>query len=403
MKTKGILFFSLILLGCSLTAQVPTKWRGPNGNGIYNETGLLKEWPVSGPSILWHYDQLGEGYSSPVIANGIIYLSGSESGNGFIYALTEDGKLKWKAPYGPEFTESYTGTRSTPVVAGDLLYMYSGLGVIYCLASANGELKWKLDVFNELDGKNIQWGVTETLLIDGERIYCTPGGKTNNLVALNRMTGKLIWSSKGLGELSAYCTPALIELSGRKILVTHTADHIIGVDASDGKLLWSYKHPNEWSVHPNTPLYANGGIFCFSGYGQGGVKLKLSADGSSVSKDWVNENLDSRIGGMVLVKDYLYGSGDTHREWRCVDWKTGEEKYASKEIGKGTVIYADGMLYCYSDRGELALAEATPSGFNLKGRAKVELGNKEHWAHPVISDGKLFIRHGNCLIVYKIK
>ena len=403
MKTKGILFFSLILLGCSLTAQVPTKWRGPNGNGIYNETGLLKEWPVSGPSILWHYDQLGEGYSSPVITNGIIYLSGSESGNGFIYALTEDGKLKWKAPYGPEFTESYTGTRSTPVVAGDLVYMYSGLGVIYCLASANGELKWKLDVFNELDGKNIQWGVTETLLIDGERIYCTPGGKTNNLVALNRMTGKLIWSSKGLGELSAYCTPALIELSGRKILVTHTADHIIGVDASDGKLLWSYKHPNEWSVHPNTPLYANGGIFCFSGYGQGGVKLKLSADGSSVSKDWVNENLDSRIGGMVLVKDYLYGSGDTHREWRCVDWKTGEEKYASKEIGKGTVIYADGMLYCYSDRGELALAEATPSGFNLKGRAKVELGNKEHWAHPVISDGKLFIRHGNCLIVYKIK
>jgi outer membrane protein assembly factor BamB len=404
MKTKRI-FLSVILLFLifSVTSQVTTRWRGPNANGIYNETGVLKQWPATGPAIAWHFDQLGEGYSSPAIANGLIYLSGSESGAGFIYALTPDGKLKWKAPYGTEFTESYPGSRSTPVIAGDLLYMFSGLGVVYCMSASNGELKWKKDLFGELDGKNITWGVTETLVVDGDKIYCTPGGKTHNFVAIDRMTGKIIWSSKGLGELSAYCTPTLVELPQRKIFVTHTADHILGIDASNGNLLWSYSHTNEWSVHPNAPIYNDGMIFCFSGYGKGSVMLKLSADGTSVTKEWTNEKLDSRIGGMVLVNGYLYGSGDKGREWRCIDWKTGEEKYASTAIGKGAVIYADGMLFCYSDRGELALVEASPSGFNVKSKTKVELGNKEHWAHPVINDDILFVRHGNTLIAYKIK
>ena len=404
MRTRLISISVILLLTVfSGFSQEVTKWRGPNANGIYNETGLLKEWPAAGPDVVWSFDQLGEGYSSPAFANGLIYLSGSESGAGFIYALAPDGKLKWKAPYGPEFTESYPGARSTPVIAGDLLYMFSGHGVVYCMNASNGEVKWKLDTFNDTDGKNIRWGVTETLVVDGDKIYCTPGGKTHNIVALNRLTGKVIWSSKGLGELSAYCTPSLVELPQRKILVTHTADHIVGVDASNGNLLWSYSHTNQWSVHPNAPIYHDGSLFCFSGYGKGSVMLKLSADGSAVTKQWTNEKLDSRIGGMVLVNGCLYGSGDKGREWRCVDWKTGEEKYASAEIGKGAVIYADGMLYCYSDKGELALAEATPAGFNIKGKTKVTMGNKEHWAHPVIRDGKLFIRHGNALVAYKIK
>ncbi|MDD4755093.1 MAG: PQQ-like beta-propeller repeat protein [Prolixibacteraceae bacterium] len=400
-NTISLILF--LLFTCSiLSAQVPTKWRGPNGNGVYEETGLLKKWPESGPEIIRHYEGLGEGHSSPAFANGMIYLSGMIDGEGYIFVLNPQGKLEWKASYGPEFVESYPGSRSTPVIAGDLLYIYSGSGVLTCMDANDGSIKWSRDSFKDFDGKNITWGVTETVVIDGETVFLTPGGKKNNVVALNRFNGELIWTSPGVGELSAYCTPLLVDLPARKLLVTMTADHIIGIDASDGKLLWSYPQTNRWNVHANTPVFYDGDLFCFSGYGQGGVKLDLSSDGSSVKKVWTNKNLDSRIGGIVVIDGYLYGSGDNSREWRCVDWVTGDEKYAATDIGKGVVIYADGMLYCYSDRGELALAEASPEGFNILGSTRVILGTGQHWSHPVIHNKRLFLRHGNVLIAYKI-
>ncbi|SHF68815.1 Outer membrane protein assembly factor BamB, contains PQQ-like beta-propeller repeat [Mariniphaga anaerophila] len=404
MFTKAVnLILLLVFTGSAILAQVPTKWRGPNGNGVYNDTGLLKKWPASGPEIIWHFDGLGEGHSSPVFANGAIYLSGMEETTGYIYVLSTAGGLKWKVPYGEEFHESYPGSRSTPVIVGDLLYIYSGLGVLTCMDANNGDVKWRKDVFKDFDGKNIRWGVTETPVVNDDLIYITPGGKKDNVVAMNRFAGDLVWSSPGKGETSAYCTPLLIEFPSRKLLVTHTADHIIGIDAKDGKMLWSYPQTNRWQVHANTPIYYNGGLFCFSGYGQGGVKLELTDDGSSVEKAWFNDKLDNRIGGMVLIEGYLYGSGDNNRQWRCVDWKTGEEKYVSTDIGKGVTVAADGMLFCYSERGELALVEATPAGFNPTGKTKVELGSAQHWAHPVVNDGKLYLRHGNTLIAYKVK
>lgn len=403
MFSKLVLSTILLVFTLTIFAQNPTKWRGPNGNGIYQETGLIKEWPASGPEIIWHFDGLGEGHSSPAFANNTIYLSGMEGTTGYIYALSNFGGLKWKVPYGEEFHESYPGSRSTPVIAGDLLYIYSGQGGLTCMDANNGEVKWRKDVFNDFDGKNIRWGVTETVVVDGDMVFVTPGGRKNNVVALNRFTGNLVWSSPGKGELSAYCTPLLIELPSRKLLVTHTAGHIIGLDTKDGKMLWSYPQTNRHQVHANTPIYFDGGLFCFSGYGQGGVKLELSADGSSVKKAWFSDKLDSRMGGMVLINGHLYGSGDANRQWRCVDWKTGEEKYAAADIGKGVVIAADGMLYCYSERGELALVEAIPKGFNPTGITRVELGSGQHWSHPVIYDGRLYLRHGNTLIAFKLK
>lgn len=404
MFTRAVTFATiLIFTSVSILAQTPTKWRGPNGNGVYDETGLLKEWPASGPEIIWSYDALGEGHSSPAIANGLIYLSGMEGETGFVYALTPDGNLKWKKSYGEEFHESYPGSRSTPVIAGDLLYIYSGKGDLTCMDAGSGDIKWQKNAFDDFDGKNIRWGVTETVVVDGDKVYFTPGGKKNNVVALNRLTGEVIWSSPGKGEVSAYCTPLLVDLPSRKLLVTHTADHIIGVDTKDGKMLWSYPFTNRWQVHANTPIFYKGDLFCFSGYGQGGVKLNLSEDGSKVEKAWFNEHLDSRIGGMVVLDGYLYGSGDNNREWRCVNWETGEETYASKDIGKGVVIADDNMLYCYSDRGELGLAKATSEEFNLVSKTRVELGSAQHWSHPVINNGRLYLRHGNTLLVYKIK
>ena len=195
---------------------------------------------------------------------------------------------------------------------------------------------------------------------------------------------------------------ALIQLPGRKLLVTMTANNILGLDADSGKLLWSHPQTNQYSVHANTPIYQNGAVFCFSGYGKGGVMLELSEDGSSATKKWFCNTMNSRIGGAVAVGGYIYGSGDSDREWQCIDWETGEQKYTTTEVGNGVVIYADGMLYWYSQRGELALVKPTPDGFQIAGETKVSLGSGQHWAHPVISDKLLFVRHGDTLIVYKV-
>jgi outer membrane protein assembly factor BamB len=221
-------------------------------------------------------------------------------------------------------------------------------------------------------------------------------------MALNRMNGETIWNCAGLGELSAYCTPLLIKLPARQLLVTHTASHVIGIDATTGQFLWSSEHPNQWAVHPNTPIYSNGQLFVFSGYGQGGEMLKLNADGSSVTKEWEIKGFDSRMGGAVLIDGNLYGSGDTDRSWQCIDWNSGERKYSSTEVGKGVVIAVNKKLIGYSEKGELFLADANSSGLNVISKTKVTLGTEQHWAHPVVNDNLLYLRHGDTLMAYKI-
>jgi len=400
-KKTSLLFVSL-LLTTFVFAQEPTVWRG-DGSGVYNESGLLKEWPINGPEILWTFEGLGEGHSSPVFANDLIYLSTMIEEEGYIFVFNQEGKEQWKVNYGKEFKESYPGARTSVVVASDLMYMYTGYGELVCMDAKNGDKKWTKKAFEDFDGENIRWGVTETVVVNGDMVYMTPGGKENNVVALNRFTGDFVWTSAGKGEKAAYCTPLLVELPDRKLLVTHTADHIIGLDAKTGEMLWDYPQTNRWQVHANTPVFYDGDLFCFSGYGQGGVKLDLSDDGTSVKKAWFKTELVSRMGGMGVLDGYIYGSGDKARQWRCVNWETGEENYVADAIAKGVTIYADGMLYCYSERGELALVEANPKEFKVVSQIKVELGTAQHWAHPVINNGRLFVRHGDALIAYKIK
>lgn len=403
MKIRLIISLFFLSLLNTVDGQDHTKWRGPHGNGNYDETGLMKSWPENGPEVLWTFESLGAGFSSPAVVNNKIYLSGMEDATGFVYALSNDGKLLWKTAYGPEFIESYPGARSTPVIAGDLLYQFSGRGLLVCMDAINGSVKWTKDVVKEYGGRIITWGFNETPVIEGDMLYLTPGGPEHGVIALNRKNGALIWTVPVKGEKSAYCTPAVMRLPNRTLLVTHMESHIAGLDAKTGKLLWTHPHPNEWSVHANTPICQDGAVFCFSGYGQGGVKLKLSPDGSSVKPEWVSKTMDNRIGAAVLVNGVIYGSGDKNRYWMGVDWKTGEEKFQVKGLANGTVISAEGMLYGYTERGELFLAKAEPSGMNIVSKSKVTLGNNQHWAHPVIDKGRLLLRHGNALIAYKIK
>lgn len=395
-------FLFILFLNVIVNAQEPTRWRGDGVSGIYPAPNLMNEWPANGPAILWSTDILGEGHSSPVFANGKIYVTGMLSGQGVLFVFDETGKKLKQYEYGNEWVESYPGARSTVVVVGNLAYLYSGFGNLACLNLDSGSFIWKVSLFEDYDGVNIRWGVTESVVVDGDRVFCSPGGKNDNVVALNRFTGKKIWSCPGLGELSAYCTPLLIKLPSREILVTMMANHILGIDATTGKMLWSHEQTNQWSVHANTPVYHDGAVFCFSGYGQGGVKLRLSVDGSSVTKEWFSTDYDNQMGGVVLIDGYLYGSGQKNREWMCIDWKTGETKYKSAEVGKGVVIASGKKLIGYSEKGELFLAEANPTAFKLISKTKVELGTAQHWAHPVIHKGVLYLRHGNALIAYKI-
>jgi len=394
-----ILFSCLTIIANS---QEATKWRGINSSGIYTVDKLLPQWPADGPQILWSFDSLGQGFTSPAFANNKIYINGMVSGQAVLFVLDQNGKELQQFKYGKEFDASYPGVRSTPTIVGDLAYLLTGHGKLTCLDLKTGKVVWAKEYTTQFDGTNITWGYTDAILIDGDNLYCTPGGKTNNVMALNRMTGATIWSSPGLGELSAYCTPLLVKLPARQLLVTHTASHVLGIDATTGKLLWNFEHPNQWAVHPNTPIYSDGGLFVFSGYGQGGEKLKMSADGSSVTKEWDIKSFDSRMGGAVLIDGYIYGSGDNGRSWQCIDWKTGQQKYASTEVAKGAVIAANNKLIGYSERGELFMADANPSGLKIIGKTKVTLGAEQHWAHPVINKGVLYIHHGNSLIAYKI-
>lgn len=401
MKTKAILLSFLFVLTLTAFAQNPTAWRGGT-NGVYADNNLLKSWPEGGPEMLWSFEGLGDGHSSPVIALGHIFISSMIEKDGYITVLTMDGKEVNKYKYGEEFFESFPGARSTPVIDGNWLYIYSGKGVVYAFEALTGKLHWQKAMLSVTDGENIKWGVTETIAIEGDKLYITPGGKTDNIVALNRFNGNIIWTSPGTGDLSAYCTPELFETGGRKILVTMMASHIVGIDTETGQMLWSYEQTNQWSVHANTPIFADNALFCTSGYGRGTVRLNVSSDGSSITKAWFNEKLDNRIGGVVYLDGYLYGSGDKNRGWHCIDAKTGEEKWYNKALGNGVTIAADGMLYLYTDRGELVLAQASPNEFKITGKTKITLGSAQHWAHPVINNGILYLRHGKAVMAYKI-
>lgn len=385
------------------SSQVVNHWRGPNRDGVFPDKNLLREWPAQGPEIAWVNSQLGLGYSSPTFANGKIYITGMENQEGFVYTLSLDGKLMSKFSYGPERYDGYPGSRTSPAVVDNLLYMVNAFGRLICMDLNTGGIKWAREFFSDFDGQNLRWGYTENMIIDGDRIYCTPGGTKYNVVALNRFTGEPEWVSPGMGDLSAYCSPLLVTHNGIRLLVTMMAKHIIGINAANGELLWSYPYQNQRSIHPNTPIYSNGYLFGFSGYAFGGVKLKIAPDARSVTKQWFNSSMDNQMGGAILHNGYIYGSGDRNRFWYCIRWETGEDVWQSSDLAKGTVIMADGMLYIYSERGELALVEPSPDGLKIRSQTMVTHGSEQHWAHLVINNGVLYVRRGEALIAYRIK
>jgi len=401
---KKYLFIIAVLFPAMLLAQKNSQWRGENRDGIYKESGLLKTWPANGPQLLWKYDGIGDGFTSVAIANEKIYVTGQTDDKLMLYVLDLKGKLLANKEVGKEWTTNHTGTRCTVCVNDGKLYINNSLGQMFCLDEVSLKEIWKKDLLSDFDGKNIMWGMTESPLIVGDKIFATPGGEKNNMVALNKNTGALIWSATGEGTPSSYCSPLYISGYSVPLVVTCMRDQIIAYNVDTGEKIWSHPQKNQRNIHPNTPVFIDGMIFSITGYGGGAMLLRLKDGGKAVEQVWKNEEMDNQMGGAVKIGDYVYGSGHNNKFFFCVDWKTGETKYKVNEIGECNTIAADGMIYCYSDKsGVMNLVKPNPEKFELAGSFKVESGTGNHWAHPVIHNGVLYLRHGNTLMAYKIK
>lgn len=398
---------SFLCFSFTVSSQTISQWRGIHRDGIYNETQLSTSWPESGPARMWFVETIGDGYGSPVIANDKLFVNGEIDSISHVFAFDLKGQLLWKTANGKEFTgngfsNKFAGSRSTPTVVGDLVYACSGTGRVACYDANTGKERWGVNVMEKFNGKMNVFGFSESMLIDGDKLFCFPGGAQHNAVALNRLTGETIWTSKAMSDTVSYCSPMLIKLSSRSVLVNLTTNYILGLDANTGELLWSQKQENvQYKQQCNTPVFADGYIYYVAGDGNGAVKLELSADGRSMKEVWRNVNVKNNFNGFIKLGDYLY-SADRTQKIKCISTASGSVT-DSLRATKGALIADDGMLYLYSDNGEFDLIKLTGTKMDIVSKFKIDKGTKEHFAHPVIDKGVLYVRHGKALMAYDIK
>lgn len=411
MKKLFVLLVLLLQFGFNSKAQTIVQWRGSDRNGIYNEKNLLKSWPAEGPKLLWVNEGVGNGFGSESVTSDRIYITGEKDTIGYLSALDLKGNLIWKSDYGKEWVKTFPGSRSQPTVVGDLIYVCSGLGNLTCFDAKTGTKKWVIERQKDLHGKPTLHGHSESPLVDGDKVFVTPGGKDTNVVALNRFTGKILWVSKGKSERPAYNSPLLIKLPKRSINVTLTAYNLLGLDAKTGELLWFHeqdntpltkREPGEGDTHANSAWFENGFIYYIAGDGNCAVKLSLSDDGKQIKQVWRNNTIDNYMGGFIKLGDKIYTCTSGRKDLKTIDANTGKV-LDSLKVGVGSIIYADKMLYYYNQKGEVNLIKPTPEKLELVSTFKITKGTLEHFSHPVISNGVFYLRHGKALMAYNIK
>lgn len=409
-RTSFLVFILLNLLSPNIWSQDISQWRGPNRDGIYYEKNLLKLWLETGPKLLWSNDQIGNGFGSPVVVGDKLFINGEVNQVAHVFAFNLNGKLLWKMPNGKEFfgdgySANFPGARTSPTVYHDLLYVCSGLGRIACLETGSGKERWAVDMVNDLGGKMNMFGYSESLYVDETKVYCYPGGLQSNVVALDRFTGKPVWVSKALGDPVSFCSPIVIKLKDRNVLVTSSHEYLQGLDTKTGELLWSHKEDmvKLEGEHCNSPIYADGFIYCISGDddGNGAYKIQISPDGKSIKELWRNQQVLNALGGFVKIGERLYTSSKDNK-LKVLDINTGQIAESLKGM-KGSIISADNQLYFYADNGNVFLIKGIGTKLEIVSKFKITQGTKEHFAHPVIANGILYIRHGNALMAYAIK
>lgn len=409
-RTARMCAVTLLLGAVALHAGQDTwpQFRGPNRDGKAAGRGLLKEWPDDGPDELWAYGELGFGFGSASVTEHAIYVTGMEGDEGFVYALDLDGKLSWKASYGRDWDRGHRGSRTTPTVYEGRVYAISAYGQVVCYDAVTGRRVWAVDTMQEFGARNISWGITESPLVVDGMVIVSPGGDNAGVVALDPASGRTIWVCADVNDRSGYCSPIVVNRGGRTIIAQLMASTFVGIDAGSGKLLWrEVRNPSpSHGIQAVSPVYQNGKFYVTSGYGgQRGQMFELSADGAAVTRGWHDSELDCHHGGLVLLDGHIYGAADRNNrnQWLCMELETGTVAAMIAGVGKGSVVYADGMLYTYGERGEMGLVKPDPADFRLVSSFRVSRGDGPHWAHPSIAGGRLYIRHGAYLIAHDIQ
>jgi len=407
-----------------LAADWP-QWRGPRRDGVCDETGLLQQWPEGGPPLIWSSTNLGRGYSAPIVVGQRIYLTGDVGEELHLFALDLEGKRAWQTKNGRSWKDPYPGARASCTYSEGRLYHLNAHGQLACFDADTGKEIWSVNVIERFDGKVIHWGLSENLLVDGPRVIVTPGGSKGLMAALDKKTGETVWASTPLrlgesktpaherlpepfGEVdsASYGSPILLNTGSRRQIVNCSLRHVFGVDADTGELLWTRSMKTRYSVIATTPVLVGDSVFVAAPHGEGGRLYRLRADGPrvEVEKLW-RTDLDTCHGGVVYVDGALYGTMyDRAREWVSLDAQTGATRYKLNDFAKGPVLYADKRLYCLSEQGELVLLNPGADRFEVKGRFRlVPQRTSDSWTHPVIANGRLYLRYQETLFCYDVR
>jgi outer membrane protein assembly factor BamB len=387
------------------------QWRGPNRDGVSTETGLLKEWPKDGPPLLWKATGLGAGFSGVALVGQRIYTLGDQGDESHVLALNRaDGKVIWSTKLGKAGSVgwgNFAGPRGTPTVDDGLVFALSQYGDVICVNAEDGKELWRKNLTTDFGGPIMEWGFSESPLVDGDKVMLTPGGPQGSIVALNKKTGDLIWQSKEWTDNAHYSSIIIAEIDGVRQYVQLTDKSVAGLSPRDGKILWKAPRKGATAVIP-TPIYADGNVYVTSGYGIGCNLFHVAKNGNDFTAEQVyaNKVMVNHHGGVVKVGDYLYGFSDS-KGWTCQDFKSGEARWQEKgKLDKGSLVYADGRLYCReeAEKGDVALLEATPAGYVEKGRfTPPDRSGKKSWMHPVVAGGKLYLRDQDLLLCYDVQ
>jgi outer membrane protein assembly factor BamB len=384
-------------------------WRGADRTDVSRETGLLPAWPRGGPERVWLSNKCGVGYSGFAVVDDNLYTMGAYEKDVRLICLDANtGERRWRAVIADKVLENGwgDGPRGTPTVDGDRVYAMAGEGTLICVNAASGDVVWKVSM-KDFGGQIPNWGYTESVLVDGDQVICTPGGSQGALLALNKLTGEKIWQSKDFTDPADYSSPIVAEHDGVRQYIQLTQKTLVGVAADDGRVLWTYAWPGRTAVVP-TPIYRDGKVYIASGYGVGCGLVDISQ--TSAEAVYENKVMKNHHGGVVLFGDHLYGYSD-NIGWVCQEFASGDQVWAEKNaLGKGAIGCADGMLYCISeDGGEVVLIAASSDGWNEKGRFKLDPQSDYRsprgkiWTHPTIANGKLYLRDQELVYCYNIK
>ncbi|HOO83111.1 MAG TPA: PQQ-like beta-propeller repeat protein [Prolixibacteraceae bacterium] len=400
------LFIAILFLSISCNKQNVQvyEWRGPNRSGNYSEeNNLLKQWPDNGLKILWETEILGNGYGSPIISSDKLLVIGTIDSTAFLFAFDHSGNELFKTAIGNEWAINFPGSRGTPTVAGNMCYTITGKGMLTAVNTETGNLVWQKNFIVDFNGEVPRFGYAESPIVSDNMLICVPGGPENNVVALDRMTGELVWSCKGKAERSAYNSAALFEMGDKKIIAAFSAYHLMAIDAKNGQLLWVHeqtntpvekREPGTGDTHGNTVIFENPMLYYVEGEGNCAVALQIATDGLSYKQIWTNKDVNNYMGGIVLIDNTIYSCAFSKNTLVAINANNGEI-VSSEKLGRGALIAADSMLYYYNQRGEVHLIDYSNKQLNSISNFKITKGSNEHFAHPVINNKVLYIRHGN--------